>query len=268
LEPSIIIAFSVCALVGGVAGLLAGLLGIGGGVVVVPALVLLLPVFGLGGEWTPHQAVATSLVSVVAMGSASALAHHRRGAVAWPLFKLLVPGILLGAGGGALLAGWLPGVWLQRLFALFLLVSGGRMLLGAGASADARPLPGRWLLTAAGGGIGALSAVLGIGGGTLLVPYLARHGLAIRRAVGTSSACGVPLALVGSLGFVLSGWNRTGLAPHSLGFVLWPAAAAIAAAGVPMANVGARLAHRLATATLKRIFGVLLLAVGLRLLLA
>lgn len=265
MEPLAALAFLAT---GALAGLAAGLLGIGGGAIIVPALLVALPAFGAGGPWTPHQAVATSLATVVAAGSASALSHHRRGAVRWRLVRRLAPGIVLGAGCGALVAGWLPALWLQRLFAVFLLVSGVRMLLAAGADAAARALPADRQLAAAGGAIGALSALLGIGGGVMLVPYLARHGVLLRQAVATSSACGVPLALVGSLGFVLSGWGREGLPAGSLGFVLWPAALAVAAAAVPLAAVGARLAHRLPTATLKRVFSMLLLIVGLRLLFA
>jgi uncharacterized membrane protein YfcA len=269
-QPTATIALAAIAFatVGTVAGLLAGLLGIGGGAVIVPSLLILLPAFGIDGAWTTHQAVATSLATVVAAGSASALTHHRRGAVRWALVRRLVPGLLAGAACGALLAGWLPGIWLRRLFGLFLLASGVRMLLATSASAPPRPPPTRRMVTAAGAGIGALSAVLGIGGGVLMVPYLARHGEALRNAVATSSACGVPLALAGSIAFVLSGWGRAGLAPHSLGFVLWPAVLTIAAAAMPMANIGARLAHRMPTVALRRVFALLLLAVGLRLLLS
>lgn len=264
MEPYAALAFAA---VGTLAGLLAGLLGIGGGAVIVPALLVLLPAFAMDGTWTAHQAVATSLATVVAAGSASAWSHHRRGAVRWELVRRLVPALLLGAACGALLAAGLPGDWLRRLFGLFLLVSGARMLLAAGASALSHPLPRGRPLVAVGSGIGALSAVLGIGGGVMMVPFLARHGVKLRNAVATSSACGVPLAAAGSIGFVLSGWGRTGLAPHSLGFVLWPAVLAIAVAAVPMANVGARLAHRLPTAALRRVFAVFLLVAGLRLLL-
>jgi uncharacterized protein len=264
LEPLAALAYAA---VGACAGTLAGLLGIGGGIVIVPALLVLLPVFGAGGDWTAHQAVATSLAVVVAAGSASALSHHRRGAVRWALATRLLPGLLAGAATGAMLAAWLPGLWLQRLFAVFLLYSGVRLWRAAAAAPSARPLPGATATTAAGGAIGALSAVLGIGGGTLLVPYMAHHGVPMRHAVGTSSACGVPLALAGTLGYVLSGWDRAGLPPHSLGFVLWPAALAIATAAVPFATLGVRLAHRLPTATLRRVFAVVLLVVGLRLLL-
>jgi uncharacterized membrane protein YfcA len=262
------LAFVAFAAVGAVAGVLAGLLGIGGGAIIVPSLLFLLPLFGLGSDWTQHQAVATSLLTVVATGSSSAWLHHSRGAVGWRLVGRLVPGILLGALGGALIAGWLPGLWLQRLFGLFLLVTGLRMLRGAVAETLKEDMPGAARLLGAGAGVGGLSAVLGIGGGTLLVPYLTHHGVAVRRAVATSSACGVPLALVGSLGFALSGWDRAGLPPHSIGFVLWPAAVAILITAIPMANLGARLAHRLHTTTLKRVFALLLLVVGLRLLLS
>ncbi len=263
------IAFVAFAGVGAIAGLLAGLLGIGGGAVIVPSLLFLMPLFGLSSDWTQQQAVATSLLTVVATGSSSAWLHHSRGAVGWHLVRRLVPGILLGALGGAFIAGLLPGLWLQRLFGLFLLVTGLRMLRGPGEDESlADDLPGPVPLFGAGAGIGTLSAVLGIGGGTMLVPYLTHYGVAVRRAVATSSACGVPLALVGSIGFALSGWDRVGLPPNSLGFVLWPAAVAILIAAIPMANVGARLAHRVRTTTLKRVFAVLLLLVGLRLLLS
>jgi uncharacterized protein len=262
LEPFAALAYAA---VGACAGLLAGLLGIGGGIVIVPALLVLLPAFGADSAWTAHQAVATSLAVVAAAGAASARSHHRRGAVRWWLWARLVPGLLGGAAAGAVIAGWLPGLWLQRLFAVFLLYSGVRLWRASTAATSARPLPGPAATTATGGAIGALSAVLGIGGGTLLVPYMARHGVSMHQAVGTSSACGVPLALAGTLAFVVTGWDRAGLPAHSLGFVLWPAALAIAVTAVPFATIGARLAHRLPTATLRRVFAVVLLVVGVRL---
>lgn len=254
------------AAVGAVAGVLAGLLGIGGGAVIVPALIWLfthaMPAGWGGAEGLiPQIAVATSLATVVATGAASTLAHHRRGAVDWGLVRRLAPGLLIGAWAGAFAAAWLPGLWLKRLFAAFLFYSGLRMILRAQV-AEQQPLPGLKGFTAAGTGFGALSALVGIGGGTLVVPFLARHGVAMRRAVATASACGVPLALAGSIGFVVAGWAREGLPPHSFGFVYWPAALAIMAASVPLAPLGAWLAHRLPTAAVKRVFGVLLLLVA------
>ena len=255
--------------IGAVAGMLAGLLGIGGGAVIVPALIWLLGHLMQSG-WSadaalvPQIAVATSLATVVATGSSSTLAHHRRGAVDWGLVARLAPGLLPGAWLGAQAAAWLPGFWLQRLFAAFLFYSGVRMILRARA-VEPRALPGGLVVTAVAALFGALSALVGIGGGTLVVPFLARHGVVMRRAVATASACGVPLALAGSLGFVVAGWGQPGLPAHSLGFVQWPAALAIMVASVPLAPLGARLAHRLPTATVKRVFGVLLLAVAVEL---
>lgn len=259
-------------LTGALAGLLAGLLGIGGGAIIVPALLWLFalpPPLGLAGDpaLIPQLAVATSLASVVATGAASAHAHHRQGAVDWSDVARLLPGLLLGASLGAVVAAWLPGIWLKRLFGVFLLYTGARMLMGRASTPDAKP-PGRRTLFLAGGGIGALSAMLGIGGGTLVVPFLARSGLTMHRAVATASACGVPLALAGSIGFMFGGWQRAGLPTHSLGFVHWPTALALILASVPLATLGARLAHRLPTTTLKRLFGMLLLLLGTRLLFA
>jgi hypothetical protein len=133
-------------------------------------------------------------------------------------------------------------------------------------TAPKRELPARAELRAAGVAFGAISALLGIGGGILVVPFLARHGVAMRRAVGTASACGVPIAVAGSIGFVITGWGRPSLPEHSLGFVYWPAALAIVATSIPLANLGTRLAHWLPTATLKRVFALLLILTGIGLL--
>ncbi len=269
LDPlySTFVFFLAFATVGTVAGLLAGLLGIGGGAVIVPALILLFGQLGFNDAWIPHQAVATSLTTVIASGAASAWSHHRRGAVRWELFVRLVPWLLIGAWFGAFVAGWLPALWLKRLFAVFLLYNALRMLFSSAAK-SARPLPSTRIIGAFATAFGALSALLGIGGGILIVPFLTRHGITMQRAVATSSACGVPLALAGSIGFMVAGWGRSGLPAHSIGFVYWPAALAIMAASMPMATLGAQLAHRLPTRMLKRIFGLLLFVVGLRLLVA
>jgi len=252
---------------GTVSGLLAGLFGVGGGVVVVPALLYVFPRAGLSAEWVPHLAVGTSLAAIVATGATSAYAHHRRGAVRWDLVGHLVPGIVLGAWVGAALAGLLPDVWLKRVFATFLLFVGTRMLLRRRGSVHGA-LPGTAGMLAVGSGIGALSALVGIGGGTMTVPFLNRVGIDMRRAAATSAACGVPIALAGALGFVLVGWGRPDLPAASTGFVYWPAVAAILATSIPAAPWGAHLAHRVPVDALRRIFAVLVLVVGTRLLLA
>ena len=251
---------------GVLSGLLAGLLGVGGGVIIVPALILVFGHLGFAPAWLAHLAVGTSLASIIGTGWSSTLAHHRRGAVQWGLFRRLVPGIILGAWAGAAIAALLPQAGLQRLFGGFLCYVGVRMLWPRGQGIR-QARPGKWGMALAGGGIGALSAIVGIGGGTLTVPYLVRTGLDLRRAVATSSACGVPIALAGALGFVISGWGREGLPAMSTGFVYWPAVLGILITSVPMAPLGARLAHRLPVPLLSRIFGTLLLLMAAKLLL-
>lgn len=249
-------------LTGVLSGLLAGLFGVGGGVIVVPALILLYGHLGLGGDWIPHLAVGSSLAAILGTGAASTLAHHRRGGVRWDLVLALAPGIVLGAGAGALVAGVLPKLWLVRVFATFLAFVGARMLIPS-RSGVGRPLPGRLGLTAVGGGIGGLSALVGIGGGILTVPFLSGHGLGMRQAVGTSAACGLPIALAGAIGFMLVGWGREGLPAGSTGFVYWPAVGLILLASIPSAPWGARLAHALPVGLLRRAFGGLLLVMAL-----
>jgi uncharacterized membrane protein YfcA len=254
---------------GAAAGLMAGLLGVGGGAIMVPALIFLFAHFQTATDWIPHLAVATSLASVIGTGMMATWAHQRRGGVRWAAFARLAPGMVLGAWLGAFLAAGVPGVWLQRLFGVFLLYTGVSLWRPAPAPpASARALGSGWLLPAAGGGIGALSALLGIGGGSLTVPLLARLGVPLRVAVGTSSACGVPIALFGAMGFVWSGLGRDGLPPQSLGFVYWPAVLALLLGSLPLAPVGAALAHRLPTRVLRRLFGTLMIIISVRLLLA
>jgi uncharacterized membrane protein YfcA len=247
-------------------GLLAGLFGVGGGVVVVPALIFVFGGLGFAPDWIAHLAVGTSLATILGTGGASVLAHHRRGAVRWDLFLRLTPGILMGAWIGAAVAGLLPHLWLQRIFGTFLLYVGLHLLWPRERPAPG-DLPGRLGMGMAGTGIGALSSLVGIGGGTLTVPFLVRAGLGVRNAVATSAACGLPIALAGAVGFMMTGWGREGLPPGSTGFVYWPAVAVILLASIPTAPFGARLAHTLPTGVLKRVFGILVLVMGARLLL-
>lgn len=262
-----LIEFPILLAIGVLSGLLAGLFGVGGGVVVVPALILVFAHLDIGGAWTPHLAVGTSLATIIGTGAASTLAHHRRGGVRWDLFARLAPGIVLGAWAGAALAGVIPELWLKRLFAGFLALVGLRMLVKRTSEARGK-LPGKMGMWVAGGGIGTLSALVGIGGGTLTVPFLSGRGLGMREAVGTSSACGLPIAIAGVIGFIAVGWGREGLPALSTGFVYWPAVVTILLASMPTAPLGAHLAHALPVALLKRIFGALLLIVALRLALA
>lgn len=248
-------------LTGALSGLLAGLFGVGGGVIVVPALILLFVHLGVGGDWVTHLAVGSSLAAIVGTGAASTLAHHRRGGVRWDLAARLAPGIVIGAWAGAALAGTLPELWMKRVFAAFLAFVGYRMLAPV-VGRRVRALPGNLGLAAVGGGIGALSAIVGIGGGTLTVPFLSARGVPLHQAVGTSAACGLPIAAAGAVGFMAVGWGRDGLPPWSTGFVYWPAVGLILVASMPSAPWGARLAHTLPVGTLKRAFGILLLVMA------
>lgn len=246
---------------GACAGLLGGLLGIGGGLIIVPALAWLLPRLGVAEVHAMHLAVGTSLASIVFTALSSICAHHRRGAVRWELAWRLSAGIVVGALIGASVAGWLPAVWLERVFALFALLMGLRLLIG-GRPAPHRGVPGGGALAGVGLPIGALSALVGIGGGSLTAPYLMWCNVRAQQAVATAAACGLPLAVAGAAGFVLTGWNETGLPAAALGYVYLPALAGIAVASVCTAPLGARLAHALPTGTLRRVFGLLLLVIA------
>lgn len=252
-------------LTGGVAGLFAGLLGVGGGLIIVPALVWVFQRHGFDTAVIVHLAVGTSLATIVITSLSSIRAHHRRGAVRWPLVARLAPGIVAGAWLGAAVADLLPTLWLQRVFALFVIVIGLQMLLGARADAH-RELPGRFGMSVAGTLIGMISAIVGIGGGSLTVPFLNWCSVNMRNAVATSAACGLPIAVAGSIGFAVAGWGDPALPRGSSGFVYWPAFAAISVASFLLAPVGARLAHSLPLPALRRVFAALLLGVGAKML--
>lgn len=253
---------AACLVLGGFAGTLAGLLGVGGGLVIVPVLALLYQWQGLPVELVMQLAIGTSLATIVFTSLSSALAHHRRGAVRWPLVAQLSAGILAGGWLGGFVAVWLGGARLALLFGLFELGIAWYMLAGRDVPAGrARPRGLRNAL--AGIAIGLLSALLGIGGGTLTVPWLTWQRVDIRHAVGTSAACGFTIALAGTAGFVASGWEQPGLPAGSSGFVYWPAVAGISVASVLTAPLGARLAHRVERRRLRRTFALFLACLGL-----
>ncbi len=250
---------------GAIAGFLGGLLGLGGGIIIVPALYFMFLAQGFEPRLLMHLAVATSLASVVATAAASTRAHQRRGAVLWPVFRALTPGIIAGALAGAALADVLPTRTLRIAFGIFEIFIAVQMLVRVDKSVE-RPLPGALALSAAGLVIGALSAVLGVGGGIFMVLYLLLVGVSIHRAVGTSAACGLPIALAATLGHAVAGWAEPGLPAWSLGHVYLPAAIAIAGVSVLTAPRGAAAAHALPMHVLRRIFAAVLALVGVRML--
>jgi hypothetical protein len=250
------------ALLGVFAGTLAGLLGVGGGLIIVPILAVLFALQGFASEYLMQIAVGTSLATIIFTSLSSMRAHHQHGAVDWPIVLQLSLGILLGGWLGGVLALWIGGLVLAGLFGLFELAVAAQMGFGRQPAAHRNP-PGWMRNTVAGVVIGALSALLGIGGGTLTVPWLVWHNIEVRNAVGTSAACGLPIALIGALGFIAVGLGRADLPAGSTGFVYWPAVIAISIASVLSAPLGARLAHRLNQARLKKVFASFLAVLGL-----
>lgn len=253
-------------LTGTIAGLMAGLLGIGGGLVIVPALALLFASQGFAADSLMHFAVGTSLATIIPTSVSSLLAHHRRNSVHWRAVRGLLPGILAGALAGAWLASQISSPGLALLFGVFEILVAVHLLSGVQAGAH-RALPGTVGLGVAGVIIGAVSAILGIGGGTLSVPFLLWNRVDIRTAVGTAATCGLPIALAGAAGFALGGWNSGIQRDMASGFIYWPAVLLIALASVPLAPVGARLAHYLPRKTLQQVFAIILLLIGLKMIL-
>ncbi len=250
---------------GVVAGLLAGLFGVGGGMIMVPALALVLPAQGVGAAIVMQVAIATSLAVISATSLSSMHRHHQLQGILWPVFRSMAPALAVGAVAGAFLADQLPSRTLAQI------VGGGALLTAVQMWFDFKPrahtpLPGLAGLSLAGGMIGVLSSLIGIGGGSLTVPFLSWCSVQIRQAVGTAAACGIPIAWAGAAGFIVAGWDAPQRPPWSLGYVDLAAFAGIALASVPTARLGASLAHRLPPRTLKRSFAVLLLLIGARML--
>lgn len=250
---------------GAFAGVMAGLLGVGGGLIIVPALAWILHLQGVAEGIIMHLAIGTSLATIVITSIASMRAHHRHQALLWPVFWRLTPGIVVGALLGAAIADALPSATLQTVFGVFVLTVAAQMGFGA-KPAPHRSLPGTLGMLAAGGVIGGVSAIVGIGGGSLTVPFLMWCNTTIRNAVATSSACGLPIALAGAAGFIITGWDNPNLPAWSLGYVYGPALAGIAVTTMPFAPLGAKLAHTLPTAILRRVFAGFLAIVGIKML--
>jgi len=252
---------------GAVAGVLAGLLGVGGGLVLVAALAWLLPTLGIPREAAMHAALASSLASIVLTAAASTRAHAGRGSVLWPTVAWMVPGLLLGGWLGSGVAVRIDGDVLRAIVAGYCLLAAAQLLFGRvrGGGNGGVPAPRGLGMSAAGVGIGAVSAVVGIGGGSMTVPLLVWRGIAPVRAVGTSSACGVAIGLSSAVGYALHA-PEGALPQYALGYVYLPAAIGVAMASVLAAPYGMRLAHRLHGDTLKRVFAGFLIAVAVALL--
>lgn len=252
-------------LIGAAAGFLAGLLGVGGGLIIVPALIAVFERGGFPEQHILHIALGTSLASIIFTAISSLRAHHARGAVQWPVVRLMAFGLAFGTFAGAWLAARLPSLGLKWFFILFAYLVAAQMLSGFKPK-PSRQLPGGAGLLGAGGVIGGISAFVGIGGGSLSVPFLTLCNVNMQQAVGTSAALGLPIALGGLAGYALNGAGLDLLPPYSLGFVYLPALAGIVLASFLTAPLGAALAHRLPVARLKQCFAALLILIASRML--
>lgn len=251
--------------VGAVAGVLAGLLGVGGGLVIVPMLLACLVHQGIPEEIIMHLALGTSMASIMFTAVSSFWYHHKRGAVNWIVVKRIVIGIFVGTFLGACLAAQLATVYLKVFFVVFLYFVAYQMLTGKRPAASRR-LPGRLGMFGMGNMIGIVSSLVGIGGGTLSVPFMVWCNIPLHKAIGTSAAIGFPIAIAGTVGYIYNGLSAVDLPAHALGYVYLPALAGIVFASVLTAPLGGRLAHSLPVNKLKLAFAMLLLVVGTRML--
>ncbi len=246
---------------GVVVGFLAGLLGIGGGLTMVPILTILFTQRRFPIEHVVHMAVATSTATIVFTAISSAREHHRHGAVLWPVVAAIAPGIVVGSLLGPQIVSGMSTPALAFFFAIFVSVSATQMLLDKKPK-PSRELPGKAGLFGVGGLIGLISSMVGAGGGFLSVPFMTWCNVKIHNAVATSAALGLPIALAGTIGFIIAGLRTTGMPPGSLGYIYLPALVSIVVASMLMAPVGARTAHRWPVKKLKRAFALLLYALA------
>lgn len=252
-------------LLGSVVGLLAGLLGIGGGAVMVPVLASFFDRQGVPREVLMKLALGTSMAAIVLTAVSSVYSHHRHKAVLWSVVWKMTLGVLVGTAIGTRLVAITPTTVLGIIFAVFIGYISIQMIVNAKPH-PSRQLPGTPGLAGAGAGIGLISALVAIGGGSLTVPFLTWCNIHIRQAIATSAALGLPIAISGALGYIYNGWGVEGLPYGSVGYVSLPAVGLISATSILTAPVGAMLAHRLPVPLLKKIFAGLLILLSLKML--
>lgn len=264
-------------IIGALAGFAAGLFGVGGGTIIVPLLFIVFTQMDYSADVIMHLALGTSLATIIVTSISSLMAHNKKGAVMWPVFRNLAPGLAIGCFLGAGIAGQISGRYLQLIVGVFLLWVAYKMFFGgkkqvtnnvsninpaSGANYTNTELPSKPKQLAAGGVIGVASAIFGIGGGSLTVPYLTRYGVVMQRAVGTSAACGLPIAIAGALGYMVFGAQAQINVPNTVGFVHIYAFLGISIMSFFTAKLGAKVAHVLSPQLLKRCFAILLTVVG------
>lgn len=248
-----------------VAGFLAGLLGIGGGVVTIPVLFVVLGEIGVPLEWRMHVAVATSLTAIIATNSSSVLAHHRKRGVDWTIVRDWGPAVAVGAVMGSVFAKGLKTAELVYFFAILASFVAAKMILPMDRWRLGEHLPTGIFRFVSPAIIGFFSSVMGIGGGNLSVPYMTLYNVPIHRAVGTSALIGLVISIAAGVGYLVGGWNMTGFPYGMAGFIHLPSAVVVAAAAVLMAPLGAKVAYLLPKAVLSAVFGVFLVLAVIRL---
>lgn len=252
-------------LVGLCIGYLSGLLGIGGGVLLVPILLFMFDAQHFAAQNNLHLALGTSMATILFTSISSAQQHHAHCAVSWDVVRIITPGVLLGTAIGGLVIGYVSSSHLTLFFALFVYVVAAQMLFNLMPAAT-RGYPKLKEMTLAGAVLGCISSVASIGGGMLSVPYLVWHKLPLRNAIGTSAALGFPIAVGGTIGYIVAGYHAAELPRYSLGYVYTPALLWLAIGTVYTAPFGAKATHRLPVATLRKIFALVLIILATKML--
>lgn len=248
------------------AGFLAGLLGIGGGLILVPGLYFIFNLLGYQSDAIMHVAVGTSLATIVATGISSARAHWKRGSVRFDLVKKIGVGVIIGVGCGTLIASAVSGVWLQVFFAVTLIVLAGLMSINPEKINMFKDIPSQPWPTITGTGIGIVSTLMGIGGAALNVPYMTLSNVPVHKAVGSSAAMGLLIAIPGAIGFLLIGLSHggEGLPPLTIGYINLVALGVIIPVTVVFAPIGVHVAHRFSTKRLRQVFSIFMIIIAIR----
>lgn len=267
-----ILEFSILLFVGACAGLLAGMFGVGGGALIVPALIFTLDHFNIGRPWITHIAIASSLATIIGTSLSSSWSHNKNHNVEWNILKRMVIGCIIGTIGGSYMTPYIPGIWLKWIFTLFLVYTGSKFILKTNNVTKKQTITTTSLPNSiyifVGGIIGIFAALVGVGGGILVVPFLKKCGVDMRKAIGTSAAFTLPVAIGGTIGYIISGWNIKELPEYSFGFIYLPAVAAIMLASIPMAKVGVLIGQKLSLNKLIKFFGGFLLLIAIKLIIS
>ncbi len=248
---------------GAIVGVLAGLLGVGGGVILVPILDFTLPLQGINTAFNHHMAIATSLANILFTSAVSAYSHNKHGTIPWNIVRCMTPGILAGSFGSTFIIRFIPAAPLKIFFACFLAYAAAQMLINIKPKAS-RTLPGTPGLILAGAVIGLLSGFLGIGGAMLSITFLLMCNVPLIASISASAAFGFPIAAAAVIGFALNGQAVPDLPPHTLGFIYLPALVGLILASTLTTPLGTKLAHTLPVKTIRRFFGVFLVCMAVR----